>query len=81
MADGDRYVVIVTDHLIPALVGHAGAHYVSPPQDEDQARLLISVLIGSPQTPTSTGPWAHPVAGGRRHITLCPVAGDQPLPP
>ena len=42
--------------------------------------MLIRVLIGSPQTPTSTGPWARPVAGGRRHITLRRAAGEGPSP-
>jgi hypothetical protein len=76
VADDDLYVVVVTDHLTPALVSHAGAHYISPPQDEDLVRLLIRVLIGSPQTPTGKGPWARPVAGGRRHIAMRRVAGE-----
>jgi hypothetical protein len=76
VAEDDLYVVVVTDHLTPALVSHAGAHYVSPPQDEDRARMLVRVLIGSPQTPTSTGPWARPVAGGRRHIAMRRAAGE-----
>jgi len=76
VAENDLYVVVVTDHLTPALVSHAGAHYVSPPQEEDQARMLIRVLIGSPRTPTSTGPWARPVAGGRRHVAMRRVAGE-----
>ncbi len=76
VAEDDLYVVVVTDHLTPALVSHAGAHYVSPPQEEDQARMLIRVLIGSPRTPASTGPWARPVAGGRRHVAMRRVAGE-----
>jgi hypothetical protein len=76
----DLYIVLVTDEPIPALVGHAGAgRYVSPPQDEEQARALVRVLTGSPRTPTGTGPWARPLAGGRRHISLRP-AGDESLP-
>lgn len=76
MADDNLYIVVVTDHLMPALVSHAGAHYVSPPQDEAQARTLIRVLLGYPQALTGRGPWAHPVAGGRRHITLRPAASE-----
>jgi hypothetical protein len=75
----EQYIVIVTDELIPALVGHAGAHYVSPPQDEDHARALVRVLTSSPRTPTGTGPWTRPLAVGRRHISLRP-AGDESLP-
>jgi hypothetical protein len=66
----DLYVVTVTDRLIPALVGQAGCHYESPPQDEQQARTLIRVLLGAARIPAGTGPWQHPVAGGRRHIAL-----------
>lgn len=80
MTEDDLYVVVVTDDLIPALVGHAGAQYVSPPQDEHRARTLIRVLTGSPRTPTELGPWAHPLAGGRRSISLRPAAGEHPLP-
>jgi hypothetical protein len=64
------YVVAVTDHLLPALVGQAGCHYESPPQDEQQARMLIRVLLGSSHIPTGAGPWQRPLAGGRRDITL-----------
>lgn len=77
MTDGDLYVVLVTDHLIPALVGHAGVHYVSPPQDEHQARTLIRVLTGSTHTPVGVGPWARPLAGGRRHISLRPAPSEE----
>lgn len=80
MTDGGLYVVVVTDHLIPALVGHAGAHYVSPPQDEDHARTLIRVLTDSPRTPTGVGPWARPLAGGRRDISLHPAPREQHQP-
>ncbi|MGA2453654.1 MAG: hypothetical protein ABSG93_09065 [Solirubrobacteraceae bacterium] len=72
MAERELYVVTVTDTLIPALVGQAGCHYESPPQDEQQARTLIRVLLSSPRTPAGAGPWQHPVAGGRRHVTLQP---------
>ncbi len=70
MDEPQRYVVTVTDLLMPALVGQAGCHYESPPQDEQQARTLIRVLLSAPRIPTGEGPWQHPVAGGRRHVTL-----------
>ena len=80
MTDDDLYVVVVTDHLTPALVGHAGVHYVSPPQDENQARTLIRVLTGSPRAPTGVGPWARPLAGGRREVSLRSAAGEDRVP-
>jgi hypothetical protein len=70
VADQALYVVTVTDQLIPALVGQAGCHYESPPQDEQHARTLIRVLLGTPRTPAGPGPWQHPMAGGRRYIAL-----------
>jgi hypothetical protein len=70
VAEQELYVVTVTDHLIPALVGHAGCHYQSPPQHEQLARMLVRVLLGSARTPTSAGPWERALAGGRRYITL-----------
>ena len=70
MADRQLYVVTVTDHLIPALVGQAGCHYRSPPQDEQLARTLIRVLLGAARIPTNAGPCERPLAGGRRYITL-----------
>lgn len=70
MAEPALYVVTVTDHLLPALVGQAGCHYQSPPQDEQLARTLIRVLLGSARAPTNIGPWEHPLPGGRRYITL-----------
>ncbi len=70
MADRELYVVRVTDHLIPALVGQAGCHYQRPPQEEQLARTLIRVLLGCARAPTTAGPWERPLAGGRRYITL-----------
>lgn len=54
----------VTDTLIPALVGQAGCHYESPPQDEQQARTLIRVLLSSPRTPAGAGPGSTPWPAG-----------------
>jgi hypothetical protein len=70
VAERDLYIVTVTDLLTPALVGHAGCHYESPPQDEQQARTLIRVLLGAPRTPGGAGPWQYSMAGGRRYVTL-----------
>jgi hypothetical protein len=70
VAEQGLYVVTVTDHLIPALVGQAGCHYQSPPQEEQLARTLVRVLLGSARAPTNAGPWERPLAGGRRYITL-----------
>ncbi len=70
MAERSLYVVEVTDVLSAALVGQAGCNYLSPPQDERQARLLIRVLLGLPRSPAGTGPWWWPMAGGRRYVVL-----------
>lgn len=70
MADSQLYSVVVTDYLVPALVGNAGFHYESPPQDEQQARMLARVLLGYRCTPAGIGPWHQPVAGGRRYVSL-----------
>jgi hypothetical protein len=70
VAEQGLYVVEVTDVLVPALVGQAGCRYRSPVQDEEQARLLIRVLLGLAQNPSGTGPWRWPMAGGRRYIAL-----------
>lgn len=67
------YAVEVTDVLCTALVGHAGCHYVSPAQDEQQARTLVGVLIGAPRTPGGEGPWQRALAGGRRYVELRPL--------
>jgi hypothetical protein len=70
VAEPTLYVVTVTDHLLPALVGQAGCHYQSPPQDEQLARTLIRVLLGAARAPANAGPWEYPLAGGRRYVTL-----------
>ncbi|HWX98100.1 MAG TPA: hypothetical protein VNZ01_14760 [Solirubrobacteraceae bacterium] len=70
MCDSQLYCVEVTDYLVPALVGNAGFHYESPAQDEQQARALVRVLLGSSHTPAGAGPWQHPVPGGRRRVAL-----------
>jgi hypothetical protein len=70
VCDSQLYSVEVTDYLVPALVGNAGFHYESPAQDEQQARALIRLLLGSSHTPAGAGPWQQPVAGGRRRVGL-----------
>jgi hypothetical protein len=66
----EMYVVCVTDVLLPALVGHAGCHYESPPNPESEARLLVRVLLSSTRTPADAGPWLRPLAGRRRQVSL-----------
>ena len=62
--------VVVTDQVTQALVGGAAPRrYTSPPQSEQQARSLISVLLGGAGL-QGPGPWTQPVAGGRRVIEL-----------
>jgi hypothetical protein len=74
VAEPYLYVVEVTDVLVPALVGHAGCRYLSPAQQEDQARLLIRVLLELPRNPPGPGPWWWPMAGGRRYVALRPLS-------
>jgi len=50
---------------LTALAGHAGRHYESPPQSEEQARALIRLLAGIPHTFEGDGPWERAVAGGK----------------
>jgi len=64
------YRVVVAEQRAAALTGADGLHYTSPPQPEDQARLLASLLGGGPVH--GPGPWRHPIAGGQRTIELRP---------
>lgn len=70
----DRLVVVcVSDQINPALAGHDGCRYTSPPQPAEQARSLVALLLGC----TTDGldarhSWTQPIAGGRRTITVTP---------
>ena len=64
-------VVHVREELNPALAGHPGHHYDSPPQPRPAALELVEVLLGRPTRDGETR-WVRPIAGGRRTITITP---------
>ena len=68
-------VVDVRDQLTPALAGHDGCAYTSPPQPRAQALALVAVLLGRPArlADEQATSWTTAVAGGRRTITLTPA--------
>jgi hypothetical protein len=72
---GVLYVVSVRDTVNPVLAGHDGTRYTSPPQPRDQALALVQILLGRP-TGEITGEqtWTASLAGGRRTITIAPIA-------
>jgi hypothetical protein len=65
------YQVIVTEDRYSVLVGTDVITYISPPQTEQQARALITLLADA--AVDGAGPWRHPVAGGQRTIELRPA--------
>jgi hypothetical protein len=67
-------VVRVRDHINPALAGHDGCQYTSPPQPAEQARSLVALLLGC-TTDALDGQdgWTQPIAGGRRTVTVTPA--------
>ncbi len=67
------YRVIVTDYLLPALVGQAGSHYESPPHEDRDARALARLLLGQSALPDGPGPWQRALPGGRRTVWLQPI--------
>jgi hypothetical protein len=70
------YVVNVRDTINPALAGHEGTRYTSPPQPRDQALALVQLLLGRPfgDVTGAEHTWTASLAGGRRTITLVPAA-------
>jgi hypothetical protein len=63
------YRVLVTDQLTPGLAGVESRHYESPPQTEQQARALVSMLVGAGNR-DHYGPWRQALAGGQRIVEL-----------
>ncbi len=66
-------VVHVREQVNPALAGHEGRHYDSPPQPHPAALELVQVLLGRPTRDGETR-WVRPIAGGRRTITPTPAS-------
>ena len=63
------YRILVTDQLTPGLAEGHSRQYESPPQTEEQARELLSILVG-PRTHDQPGPWRQAIAGGQRLVEL-----------
>jgi hypothetical protein len=77
MSEDDRlFVVHVRDDLNIVLAGHGGREYTSPPQPRPDALALVALLLGCPASPATANEatWTRSLAGGRRTITLAPVA-------
>jgi hypothetical protein len=69
------YAVRVEDAISPALAGHEGYSYVSPPQSRGQALALVALLTGGRRdVEPGRETWTQPIAGGRRCISLVPAA-------
>jgi hypothetical protein len=69
-----RWIITITDHQVPALVGGGGNHYCSPPHTDEQAKALLRLLLDGGREPGDRGPWRCAIPGGQRQITLrrCP---------
>jgi hypothetical protein len=67
-------VVRVRDHINPALAGHDGCQYTSPPQPAEQARSLVALLLGcTTDALDAQGSWTQPIAGGQRTVSVNPA--------
>ena len=68
---GRLVVVRVEDTIEPALTGHTGGSYESPPQTHEQAMALVRLLL-SRATADVDGErqWTASIAGGRRVVTV-----------
>jgi hypothetical protein len=70
-APGPLVLVCAEDTIDPALSGHTGAVYHSPPQSPEQALALVRLLVGHPVDVLGDGvSWRVAVAGGRRIVTI-----------
>jgi|HubBroStandDraft_6_1064221.scaffolds.fasta_scaffold837615_2 hypothetical protein len=70
------YRITITDELLPALGGRPSRRYQSPPQREQQARLLAELLLDVAVLPSGDGPWQQARAGGTRTVVLVPVGQE-----
>jgi hypothetical protein len=68
----ELFVVHVQEQRTEALAGHAGAEYLSPPQEREQALQLVEVVLGQKVTVNGERErcWRSAVAGGQRSVTL-----------
>jgi hypothetical protein len=75
MTTADGLVVMeVRDQINPALAGHEGCAYTSPPQQREHALSLVALLLSCPShLVDGRETWTTSVAGGRRTITLTTI--------
>ena len=68
----ELFVVHVQEQRSEALAGHAGAEYLSPPQEREQALQLVELVLGQKVTVNGERErcWRLPVAGGQRSVSL-----------
>jgi hypothetical protein len=66
-------VVHVTDAISPALAGHEGVEYSSPPLPQDDAFALVRMLVGDDYPTAGRRSWRCPIAGGQRTVTVAPA--------
>lgn len=72
-AGAELVVVQVTDAISPALAGHEGVEYSSPPLPPEEALALVRVLVGDDPPTAGRRSWRCPIAGGQRTVTLAPA--------
>jgi hypothetical protein len=73
--DRPAVVVHVEETISPALAGHEGIVYESPPPlPRAEALALVRLLIGPDCQPAEQDSWRCPIAGGQRTIRLEPAA-------
>jgi len=71
-------VVHVEDTITPALAGHDGCRYASPPLARADALALVRLLTGRDGHASEERCWRWAVAGGQRTVTIRPVAAADP---
>lgn len=66
------FVVQVREQRTPALGGHEGREYTSPPQERERALMLVELMLGRGVAVNGEREqcWRQPVAGGQRSIAL-----------
>ena len=69
-------VVHVSDAINSILAGRGDVSYQSPPLPHEEAMKLVRMLLGrGEESAFAEERWTCPIAGGRRTVTLRPVAG------
>jgi hypothetical protein len=76
--DEPAVVVHVEETITPALAGHDGCTYASPPLPRAEALALVRLLIGRDGHSAEERCWRCPIAGGQRTVTIRPVPAAGP---